>query len=95
MLSRALLPPGGRVYFDDSENWTVNRTEGLNYNLLQSAVYAIGHALGLSHSRFETSIMFPFLVARENKDTHILGEEDIRNIQALYGPKTNSVSNPN
>ena len=57
-----------------------------NY-LLNTLTHEIGHALGLTHSSHEDSIMFAYVTA-SNKDKIVrLNIEDILAIQQLYGDK--------
>ncbi|XP_019614130.1 PREDICTED: matrix metalloproteinase-17-like [Branchiostoma belcheri] len=72
----------GDVHFDDSEDWTMDKREGIN--LYQMAVHEIGHSLGLSHSHQHTSVMYPYYLGlRRHFRLH---KDDIRDIQRLYGP---------
>ncbi|KAI8488328.1 S-methylmethionine permease mmp1 [Branchiostoma belcheri] len=72
----------GDVHFDDSEDWTMDKREGIN--LYQMAVHEIGHSLGLSHSHQHTSVMYPYYLGlRRHFRLH---RDDIRDIQRLYGP---------
>ena len=62
---------------------TVNK-----YYLLNTLTYEIGHALGLSHSSREDSIMFAFAGTNNNSNKIVkLNLEDILAIQQLYGIK--------
>ena len=72
----------GDLHFDADENWTLKSYTGVN--LLQTAVHELGHSLGLDHSRVRGSIMFPSYGGYQpNLKLH---EDDIRGVQALYGP---------
>ena len=72
----------GDLHFDADENWTLKSYTGVN--LLQTAVHELGHSLGLDHSRVRGSIMFPSYGGyQHNLKLH---EDDIRGVQALYGP---------
>ena len=67
---------------DGDENWTLKSYTGVN--LLQTAVHELGHCLGLDHSRVRGSIRFPSYGGYQpNLKLH---EDDIRGVQALYGP---------
>jgi matrix metalloproteinase-19 (RASI) len=70
--------------FDRSEDWVVERDDS-NDSILQGvAVHEIGHLLGLGHSEYVSSIMYPYHVS----DLIIAPQEyDIRAIQTLYGEK--------
>jgi hypothetical protein len=81
------MSPGqnaGDLHFDADENWTLKSYAGVN--LLQTAVHELGHSLGLDHSRVRGSIMFPSYGGYQpNLKLHT---DDIRGVQALYGPPT-------
>ena len=72
---------------------TVNK-----YYLLNTLTYEIGHALGLSHSSREDSIMFAFAGTNNNSNKIVkLNLEDILAIQQLYGiknPKLTTTTQP-
>ncbi|KAG9265204.1 matrix metalloproteinase-20-like [Astyanax mexicanus] len=72
---------GGDVHFDDDEQWTASST---GFNLYLVAAHEFGHALGLRHSQNPESLMYPAYKIR--KPHNLLSSEDIRNINALYGP---------
>eukprot|EP00088_Acartia_fossae_P022677 TRINITY_DN23817_c0_g1_i3.p1 TRINITY_DN23817_c0_g1~~TRINITY_DN23817_c0_g1_i3.p1 ORF type:complete len:313 (-),score=47.60 TRINITY_DN23817_c0_g1_i3:90-1028(-) len=75
-------PVSGDIHFDDDERWTLGSYSGIN--LTQVAVHEIGHSLGLSHTNVRGAIMYPSYEGyKPNLD---LAEDDIRGIQALYGP---------
>nr|XP_015196817.1 PREDICTED: matrix metalloproteinase-20-like [Lepisosteus oculatus] len=73
---------GGDTHFDDDEHWTAG-SEG--FNLFLVAAHEFGHALGLSHSRYPGSLMYPTYKTRS--PSNLLSGEDIRQLQALYGPR--------
>ena len=82
-LAHAYFPQfGGDVHMDDSEKWTIDSFSGTN--MLQTLTHEIGHSLGLSHSDIRNSIMAPFY--RGYNPDMSLETDDIRAIQALYGP---------
>ncbi|XP_044001576.1 matrix metalloproteinase-19-like [Aphidius gifuensis] len=84
VLAHAFFPAhGGDIHFDDDEYWTANDYNGIN--LFQTAAHEIGHALGLSHSNGK-ALMAPLY--RQYDPNFMLHYDDIRGIQALYGPKT-------
>jgi hypothetical protein len=70
---------GGDLFFDDSEPWTIG--DGGDTDLVLVATHEIGHTIGLAHSEFENAIMFPY-----SGFATVLGQDDIRAVQALYGP---------
>ncbi|KAI4878561.1 hypothetical protein NFI96_016746 [Prochilodus magdalenae] len=72
---------GGDVHFDDDELWTAGSN---GFNLYLVAAHEFGHALGLRHSQNPESLMYPTYKLR--KTQNLLSSEDIRNINALYGP---------
>lgn len=80
----------GIVHFNDYHNWTIGQNHDRNGKVfVETAVHELGHTLGLHHSSSDTSIMYPFEVILMPYIK--LDEDDIKGIQALYGPKT---SNP-
>jgi len=78
----------GNIYFDDSENWTLCSTMGINF--FQVAVHEIGHSLGLKHSFVPSAVMFP--TYQGYKPNFKLDRDDIDAIQKLYGPPKVSLS---
>ena len=95
MLGRAYDPVGGGdIYFDDSENWTLNTTYRLRNekSLLITAIHELGHALGIAHSTKRSALMYPYQGGRTLDRLMVrgLGEvkldvDDIKAIQTLYG----------
>ncbi|XP_061916490.1 collagenase 3-like [Entelurus aequoreus] len=75
---------GGDIHFDDDEQWTLDQT---GVNLLLVAAHELGHALGLDHSRDRSALMFP-TYQFVNTNGYKLPDDDIRDIQALYGSRT-------
>ena len=67
---------------DSSERWTINSGRGTN--LLQTLTHEIGHSLGLYHSDVRDSVMAPFY--RGFIPGFSLGRDDVKAVQALYGP---------
>ncbi|KAG5311615.1 MMP2 collagenase, partial [Acromyrmex insinuator] len=73
------------------EQWHIYLTKKSASNkdyLLNTLTHEIGHALGLTHSSRENSIMFAFVTANNNNKIVKLNIEDILTIQQLYGIKT-------
>ncbi|KAG5338558.1 MMP3 protein, partial [Acromyrmex heyeri] len=60
--------------------------------LLNMLTHEIGHALGLTHSSREDSIMFAFVTASNNIKIVKLNIEDILAIQQLYGIKNSKLT---
>jgi hypothetical protein len=82
-LAHAFYPTTGDIHFDDDELFTDNYTNDYeHYTLRLVAAHEIGHALGLSHSFDEESLMYP--VYQQFNSTYILSNEDQLNIQILY-----------
>ena len=48
----------GDVHFDDDETFTTRTRDGINLDWV--AVHEFGHSLGLAHSNFLASIMYPW-----------------------------------
>uniref|UniRef100_A0A8C4RZ15 Matrix metalloproteinase-20-like n=1 Tax=Erpetoichthys calabaricus TaxID=27687 RepID=A0A8C4RZ15_ERPCA len=71
---------GGDTHFDEDEIWT------MGYNLFTVAAHEFGHALGLSHSRDPTALMYP-TYKYYNSGAYTLPRDDVLGIQALYGTK--------
>jgi hypothetical protein len=81
----------GDVDLDDSENWTVNPSSGVD--LLEVATHEIGHALGLGHETVRTAIMNPYYGGRfHGLGTGFLYQDDINGIHAIYGAGHGSVT---
>uniref|UniRef100_A0A8C5RCY9 Peptidase metallopeptidase domain-containing protein n=1 Tax=Laticauda laticaudata TaxID=8630 RepID=A0A8C5RCY9_LATLA len=74
---------GGDTHFDNAEKWTM----GMNgFNLFTVAAHEFGHALGLAHSTNPSSLMYP-TYKYQHPFSYRLPKDDVKGIQALYGPK--------
>jgi len=72
---------GGDVHFDEDEDWQANATQHSGMDFFTVAVHEIGHALGLSHSPVQESIMYPFYKGPEKS---ALGYDDILAVYQQY-----------
>jgi predicted Zn-dependent protease len=82
-LAHAFYPTSGEIHFDDDEHFTDSYdTKDEEYNLRLVAAHEIGHALGLSHSFEEDSLMFP--VYQSFPSNFTLSVDDQQGIQVLY-----------
>ncbi|KAF1748502.1 hypothetical protein GCK72_024969 [Caenorhabditis remanei] len=83
ILAHAFFPRyGGDVHFDEDENWSANKSKGVD--LYAVAVHEIGHSLGLKHSSNHLSIMAPFYKQYTGSIMH-LHQDDILAVKRLYG----------
>ncbi|XP_065805972.1 matrix metalloproteinase-25 [Labrus bergylta] len=90
-LAHAFFPTGdevaGDTHFDDDEIWSYGGDAGTT-DLFTVAVHEFGHALGLSHSSSDPSIMRPYYQGPvENIQRFQLAQDDRLAIQQLYGVK--------
>ncbi|XP_075969111.1 matrix metalloproteinase-25-like [Anticarsia gemmatalis] len=82
VVAHAFPPSHGAMHFDEDEIWGDNPDEDDKdvTNFFAVAVHEIGHALGMSHSNVNTSVMYPYYqVPIERLDT-----DDILGMKALY-----------
>ncbi|XP_058477698.1 matrix metalloproteinase-25 [Solea solea] len=81
----------GDTHFDDHETWSYGG-DGGSTDLFTVAVHEFGHALGLSHSSTDPSIMRPYYQGPvESIHNFQLDLDDRLAIQQLYGVKSNGL----
>nr|ARU77701.1 MMP-19 [Sinohyriopsis cumingii] len=87
VLAHAFFPTVGMVHFDDQEKWMLGaRAQFQGTELFIVAAHEFGHALGLSHSNVQGSLMAPFYAYSPALTLH---KDDIDGIQYLYGTPSN------
>ncbi|AWP17622.1 putative matrix metalloproteinase-25-like [Scophthalmus maximus] len=78
----------GDTHFDDDESWSYGGGSSSSTDLFTVAVHEFGHALGLSHSSADPSIMRPYYQgAVEDISNYQLPLDDRLAIQQVYGRK--------
>lgn len=91
-LAHAFFPSrdevGGDTHFDDDEVWSYGDGSSGSTDLFTVAVHEFGHALGLSHSSSDPSIMRPYYQGPVKDIPNFqLDLDDKMAIQQLYGVK--------
>ncbi|KAK7919670.1 hypothetical protein WMY93_010954 [Mugilogobius chulae] len=89
-LAHAFFPSqdevAGDTHFDDHESWSFRGDSSSSIDLFTVAVHEFGHALGLSHSSTDPSIMRPYYQGPvEDLLQFQLVQDDKMAIQQLYG----------
>lgn len=80
----------GDIHFDAEEDWT---SEGGEMQLFFTAVHEIGHSLGLPHSMYTDSVMYPdYKEDTVNANHPILPQSDVDSINVLYGRRLETSS---
>lgn len=77
---------GGDTHFDEDEDWTQTSAGA---NLFLVAAHEFGHALGLSHSKVQTALMYP-TYQYVNTEGYKLPDDDRQGVQAIYGVRATS-----
>nr|XP_023654372.1 matrix metalloproteinase-25-like isoform X2 [Paramormyrops kingsleyae] len=82
----------GDAHFDDEETWSFGGDTG-STDLFTVAIHEFGHALGLSHSSSEHSIMRPYYLGSVGDiQKYRLSADDRLGIQTLYGMKMTPIT---
>ncbi len=73
-------PTAGDMHFDDGEEWVAGADRTIySIDLYSVALHELGHALGLSHSDYPGTVMYPYY-----RRVAALAPEDVLRIQELY-----------
>ncbi|XP_061558329.1 matrix metallopeptidase 30 [Phycodurus eques] len=89
VLAHAFSPGGGRggdTHFDEDETWSLTSSGS---NLFLVAAHEFGHALGLSHSKLRSALMYPNY-QYVNTEGYVLPDDDRRGVQTLYGVRSST-----
>lgn len=85
----------GDTHFDNDEKWSYGGDSGRSTDLFTVAVHEFGHALGLSHSSSDPSIMRPYYQGPvDNIANFKLALDDKLAIQQLYGVRDGGGGGP-
>jgi predicted Zn-dependent protease len=79
VLAHAFFPVDGNIHFNEIVTFTDSEKGN---NLEAIAVHEFGHALGLSHTQNQKSIMYPYYTGYG--PNFKLGQEDVDRISSLY-----------
>ncbi|KAM3751480.1 hypothetical protein ACB098_04G112100 [Castanea mollissima] len=83
VLAQYFPPTMGKMHFDVDENWSIDKPNGDQIDMVSVATHEIGHILGLQHSTYVNVVMYPFLNFGMTKIE--LSHDDIDGMLALYG----------
>ncbi|XP_001635184.2 matrix metalloproteinase-16 [Nematostella vectensis] len=76
----------GDIHFNDDKYFSLPGYARAAYDFLWIAMHEIGHSLGLAHTGDPFSVMYTTYTAYFYNRKRDLSADDIRGIQALYGP---------
>lgn len=77
--------PDGDIHFNAERSWQVGN-EGSGVDLFLVALHEIGHSLGLTHE--DKDVALAIMNSVYNSNLTGLTEDDIKGIQAIYGPRS-------